>query len=39
LGTFSPLLDPAGNSVRGGLAARHLTRRLGLDVLASEAMD
>ncbi|WP_457206408.1 glutaminase A [Nocardioides sp. P5_C9_2] len=37
LGTFSPLLDAAGNSVRGQLAARHLSRRLGLDVLASEA--
>ena len=37
LGTFSPLLDGAGNSVRGGLAARYLARRLGLDVLASEA--
>ncbi|KRF32442.1 glutaminase A [Nocardioides sp. Soil805] len=37
LGTFSPLLDPAGNSVRGQLAARHLSRRLGLDLLASEA--
>ena len=37
LGTFSPLLDAAGNSVRGELAARHLARRLGLDVLASEA--
>jgi glutaminase len=35
LGTFSPLLDPAGNSVRGTLAARHLGRRLGLDLLAS----
>ncbi len=39
LGTFSPLLDPEGNSVRGGLAARDLARRLGLDVLASEAAD
>jgi len=39
LGTFSPLLDPQGNSIRGGLAARDLTRRLGLDVLASEALD
>jgi glutaminase len=38
LGTFSPLLDDAGNSVRGGLAARHLARRLGLDVLASEVL-
>ena len=37
LGTFSPLLDAAGNSVRGQLAARHLARRLGLDLLASEA--
>lgn len=37
LATFSPLLDAAGNSVRGQLAARHLARRLGLDVLASEA--
>ncbi|PKH40532.1 glutaminase A [Nocardioides alpinus] len=36
LGTFSPLLDGAGNSVRGQLAARHLARRLGLDILASE---
>ncbi len=38
LGTFSPLLDAAGNSVRGQLAARHLSRRLGLDVLASAAV-
>lgn len=37
LGSFSPLLDPAGNSVRGQLAARHLARRLGLDLLASQA--
>ena len=36
LGTFSPLLDAAGNSVRGELAARYLTRSLGLDLLASE---
>jgi glutaminase len=36
LGTFSPLLDPSGNSVRGELAARHLARALGLDLLASE---
>jgi glutaminase len=39
LGTFSPLLDPAGNSVRGTLVAGHLARRLGLDLLASEAVD
>jgi glutaminase len=38
LGTFSPLLDDVGNSVRGGVATRHLARRLGLDVLASEAL-
>lgn len=35
LATYSPLLDAAGNSVRGQLATRHLARRLGLDVLAS----
>jgi glutaminase len=38
LGTFSPRLDHAGNSVRGGLAARYLTRALGLDLLASEVV-
>ena len=38
LATFSPLLDAAGNSVRGQLAARFLARRLGLDLLASEAV-
>lgn len=36
LGTFSPPLDEAGNSVRGQLAARFLSRRLGLDLFASE---
>jgi glutaminase len=35
LGTFSPLLDRAGNSVRGQLAARHLSRTLGLSLFAS----
>ena len=35
LGTFSPLLDESGNSVRGQLAARFLSRRLGLDLFAS----
>ena len=39
LGTFSPLLDPAGNSVRGTLAARRLARTLGFDVLASHVVD
>ena len=37
LGTFSPLLDRAGNSVRGQLAARHLSGTLGLSLFASEA--
>ncbi len=35
LGTFSPPLDEAGNSVRGQLAARFLSRSLGLDLFAS----
>ncbi|GAA4344874.1 glutaminase A [Angustibacter luteus] len=38
LGTYSPLLDPTGNSVRGQLAAQYLARRLGLDLLASQAL-
>ncbi|MHA6507796.1 glutaminase A [Tessaracoccus sp. Y1736] len=37
LATFSPPLDDAGNSVRGQLVARHLARRLGLDLLQSTA--
>ncbi len=36
LGTYAPPLDAAGNSVRGQLAARFLSRRLGLDLFASE---
>ena len=39
LGSFSPRLDAAGNSVRGTLAARRLGRTLGLDVLASERVE
>ena len=35
LGTFSPRLDAAGNSVRGQLAAAFLSRRLGLDLFVS----
>ena len=35
LGTFAPLLDEAGNSVKGQQVARFLSRRLGLDVFAS----
>ena len=36
LGTFSPRLDDAGNSVRGQLVAAELSHSLGLDVFASE---
>jgi glutaminase len=36
LGTFSPPLDEAGNSVRGQLATRFLSRKLGLNVFASK---
>ena len=35
LGTFAPPLDRAGNSVRGQLAARFLSRGLGLSLFAS----
>jgi glutaminase len=35
LGTYAPLLDAAGNSVKGQLAAAFLSRRLGLDIFAS----
>jgi len=35
LGTFAPLLDGAGNSVQGQLAARFLSERLGLDIFMS----
>ena len=37
LGTFAPLLDPEGNSVKGKLATTFLARGLGLDLFASEA--
>ncbi len=36
LGTYAPLLDAAGNSVKGQLAARFLSRELGLDLFASQ---
>jgi glutaminase len=36
LGTFSPPLDGAGNSVRGQLVARFLSSRLGLDMFLAE---
>jgi glutaminase len=35
LGTYAPRLDPAGNSVKGQLVARFLSRRLGLDLFVS----
>lgn len=37
LGTFSPLLDAAGNSVRGQLATRYLSRSIGMDLLVSKS--
>jgi glutaminase len=37
LATFAPPLDEAGNSVRGQLAARFLSRALGLDIFISRA--
>ena len=37
LATFSPPLDPAGNSVRGQLATKYLAERLGLNLFASVA--
>nr|WP_296766593.1 glutaminase A [Rhodococcus sp. (in: high G+C Gram-positive bacteria)] len=36
IGTFSPLLDGAGNSVRGQHATAFLSRALGLNIFASE---
>jgi glutaminase len=36
LGTFPPRLDQAGNSVRGQLATKFLSTRLGLNIFASE---
>lgn len=35
LGTFAPRLDTAGNSVKGQLAAKYLSHRLGLSLFAS----
>jgi glutaminase len=35
LGTFAPPLDGAGNSVKGQLVARFLSRQLGLDLFMS----
>lgn len=36
LGTFAPPLDQSGNSVKGQLTARFLSRRLGLDLFGSQ---
>lgn len=36
LGTFSPPLDAAGNSVRGQLATRYLSEQLGLNLFSSK---
>jgi glutaminase len=36
LGVFGPRLDAAGNSVKGQLAARYLSERLGLDLFGSD---
>ena len=35
-GTFAPPLDAAGNSVRGQLAAKFLSQRLGMDLFVSQ---
>lgn len=39
LATWSPLLDAAGNSVRGQLITRHLSEALGLNIFASRPAD
>jgi glutaminase len=36
LGTFAPPLDAAGNSVKGQLAAKFISDRLGLDIFTSK---
>lgn len=36
LGTFAPLLDSAGNSIKGQHAAKFLSRSLGMDMFVSE---
>ena len=39
LGTFAPPLDAAGNSVKGQLAAKFLSRELGMDLFVSRYED
>lgn len=36
LGTFAPPLDPAGNSIKGQLAAKFLSQSLGMDLFVSK---
>jgi glutaminase len=36
MGTFSPPLDQAGNSIRGQLATKFLSQKLGLNLFASK---
>src|ERR1700720_1829639 len=36
LGTFAPPLDSAGNSVKGQLVAKFLSRQLGMDLFVSQ---
>ena len=36
LGTFSPLLDSAGNSIKGQRVTKYLSERLGLNLFASK---
>lgn len=36
MGLFAPRLDKIGNSVKGQLAAKYLSRRLGMDMLVSQ---
>jgi glutaminase len=39
LGTFAPLLDDAGNSIKGQLAAKYLSQHLGMDLFLSRPQD
>jgi glutaminase len=39
MGTFSPRLDEAGNSVRGQRATRYLSETLGLNIFGSKPVE
>ena len=39
LGTYAPLLDAAGNSIKGQLVAKFLSQQLALDLFASKPVD